>query len=238
MNAAVVRIYYVLKFQLERKKKKSLMTKIEHVCFDLDGTLVRSGKTIYKTTISTLKQLGIDHILPEAEFNMMIGQHFKDIFSHFSIDVPDFDYFIRIYKNNYFDFMNESELYEGVKETLKFLKSNNIKVSLLTTKAQDQAEKIIAHFNIDKYFDLIVGRRDGIAHKPSPEPLLIICNELNIEPSQTLMVGDTELDILCGKSAGSKTCAVTFGYREPEVLKNYSPDYLINSLAEISQILD
>jgi HAD superfamily hydrolase (TIGR01549 family) len=57
-----------------------------------------------------------------------------------------------------------------------------------------------------------MGRRDGLAHKPSPEPLIYICNELDIKISETLMVGDTELDIQCGKSAGSKLaefCLVT-----------------------------
>ncbi len=213
------------------------MTKINHVCFDLDGTLVKSAKTIYKTTIHSLDQLGINHYLPEAEFNNMIGQHFHDIFRHFAVNVPDFGYFIRIYKEKYFDFMDESELYDSVREALTFLKSKNIKVSLLTTKAQDQAEKIITHFKLDHYFDLIMGRRDGIPHKPSPEPLLMICNQLNTEASGTLMVGDTELDIQCGKSAGSKTCGVTFGYRETEVLKNYNPDFLISSLSEINLLL-
>ncbi|AFH47736.1 Phosphoglycolate phosphatase [Ignavibacterium album JCM 16511] len=213
------------------------MTKIKHTCFDLDGTLIKSAKTIYNTTIHTLNQLGIQYDLPESEFNQMIGQHFLEIFKHFEIIVPDFEYFIKIYKENYFDFINDSELYDGVEEALSYLHNNNIKISLLTTKAQDQAEKIITHFNLNKYFDLIMGRRDGIPHKPAPEPLLMICNDLDIKTSETIMIGDTELDILCGKNAGSKTCAATFGYREVEILKSYNPDYLINSLSEINLIL-
>jgi HAD superfamily hydrolase (TIGR01549 family) len=211
---------------------------IKHACFDLDGTLVRSAKTIYKTTISAFEHLGIQYNLPEEDFNKMIGQHFNDIFKHFKITVPDFEQFIQIYKKLYFDFMNDSELYEGVYETLSYLKRNNIKVSLLTTKAQDQAEKIITHFNMENYFDLIMGRRDGIPHKPSPEPLLMICNELNVEPIETVMIGDTELDILCGQNAGAKTCAATFGYRDIEILKTYEPDYLIHSLPEITRLIN
>jgi len=78
------------------------MTKIKHICFDLDGTLVRSAKTIYKTTTRTLDELGISYSLPEEKFNQMIGQHFKDIFEFFDIVVPDFEYFIKVYKSNYF----------------------------------------------------------------------------------------------------------------------------------------
>lgn len=235
MNAAAEKLNNVIsQIPKERKQKNPMM--IKHVCFDLDGTLVRSAKTIYKTTINTLARLGIKYTLPEEDFNKMIGQHFQDIFRHFKITVPDFEQFIKLYKKLYFDFMNDSELFDGVPETLSSLKLNKIKISLLTTKAQDQAEKIITHFNMENYFDLIMGRRDGIQHKPSPEPLLMICNELNIDVSQTLMVGDTELDILCGQHAGAKTCAVTFGYRETDILKSYKPDFLINSLPEINHL--
>ena len=209
------------------------MTEIKHICFDLDGTLVSSAKTIYKATTKTLDQLGIHYSLPEEKFNQMIGQHFKDIFEFFGIVVPDFEQFISIYKSNYFNFIDESELYDGTRETLEKLRSLEMNITLLTTKAQDQAEKIISHFNLKNYFDVIMGRRDGILHKPSPESLIMICNELNISTAETLMVGDTELDILCGKNAGAKTCAVTYGYRRPDLLNLHNPDYIIDSIKEI-----
>ena len=108
---------------------------------------------------------------------------------------------------------------------------------MLTTKGQDQAEKIIKYFSLNQHFDLIMGRRDGIAHKPSAEPLLFTCNELEIDAKNTLMVGDTELDILCGKNAGAITCGVTYGYRTEESLKENDPDYLINDFDEIILLL-
>jgi phosphoglycolate phosphatase/pyrophosphatase PpaX len=237
-NAVGVKIKTALTIQPIRRVKGNQMTKIKHLCFDLDGTLVKSAKTIYNTTIKTLNELNIAHNIPEDEFNIMIGQHFHDIFNHFGTDVPDFEHFIKVYKNNYFDFIGDSELYDGVRETFSILKNNDYKISLLTTKAQDQAEKIITHFNLDKYFDLLMGRRDGIPHKPSPEPLIMLCNQLDITTSETLMVGDTELDVLCGKNAGAKTCAATFGYRDVEILKSFNPDYLINSLPELVSIIN
>ena len=51
------------------------------------------------------------------------------------------------------------------------------------------------------------------------------------------MIGDTELDIQCGKAAGAKTCAVTFGYREVEALKKNNPDYFINDLKDILELI-
>lgn len=211
--------------------------RIRHICFDLDGTLVKSHITIYKATLKALNDLNIpSENLTEENFYKRIGHHFVDIFNEFKIPVNDFETFITIYKNQYFNFINESELYDNVEETLGFLKSQRIKISLLTTKGQDQAEKIIEYFGLEKYFNLIMGRRDGIAHKPSPEPLLLICKELNTFTGETLMVGDTELDIICGKNAGTKTCAVTYGYRRKDILAKQEPDQIISSLTELKHL--
>jgi phosphoglycolate phosphatase-like HAD superfamily hydrolase len=83
-----------------------------------------------------------------------------------------------------------------------------------------------------------MGRRPGIAHKPSPEPLLKICNDLNINPVKALIVGDSEMDVQCGKNAGIKTCAVTYGYRTTEELEKSQPDFLIDNIMELEQIIN
>ena len=211
---------------------------IKHVCFDLDGTLVGSKDTILESTKAALNKLTISYDIPVDAFTNMIGMHFVDIFEELKINVPDFEKFISIYKALYFDFMDSSYLYPEVQQTLQYLNEKNIKVSLLTTKVQDQAEKIINHFNLRSSFHYLMGRRDGLAHKPSPEPLIYICNQLNIKPSETLMVGDTELDIQCGKGASAQTCGVLLGYRTKDQLEKEKPDFLISSLSELKTILE
>ena len=211
---------------------------IEHICFDLDGTLVKSDKTIYKSTLKALNQLNINGSIDEKRFNEMIGMHFVDIFEVMNISVPDFEEFIKIYKSHYFDFINESVLYPDIEKTLSFIREKmGYKISLLTTKGQDQAEKIINYFYLDKYFDFVMGRREGIAHKPSAEPLLMICDELEVRSANTMMVGDTEIDVKCGKNAGAITCAVSYGFRSVETLLSNKPDFIFNSVIELHQFL-
>lgn len=210
---------------------------IKHICFDLDGTLVDSKTTILKSTIAALEELNIEASIPEDNFTKMIGMHFIDIFNEFKIDVPDFNKFISIYKSLYFNFIDESIPFPGAAEVLKHFNEKGILTSLLTTKAQDQADKIIDHFGFREDLSYVMGRRNGVAHKPSAEPLLIICDELEIPPSETLMVGDTELDINCGKNAGALSCGVTYGYRTEENLKEFNPDFLINDINELKNLL-
>jgi phosphoglycolate phosphatase/pyrophosphatase PpaX len=211
--------------------------KIKHACFDLDGTLIDSYKTIYKSTLETLEFLQINEPLQAQEFQKRIGHHFLHIFEELKIPIPDIEHFINIYKSFYFDFIDESVLYPGVRNTLEFLFSKKIPISLLTTKIQDQAEKIIEHFNLRNFFSYIMGRREGTGLKPSPEPLLFICRELNVNPSDTLIVGDSELDIRCGKNAGALTCAAVYGYRSKEVLSAEEPDYIISGISELLDIV-
>lgn len=213
-------------------------SEIECVVFDLDGTITMSHESIYKATIKALEECNLPIDFPKDVFYKRIGLHFEDIFNEFGIEVNDLERFIKIYKSYYFDFIDATKLYPGVTEALNQLKANGIKSALLTTKGQDQAEKILNHFQLADRFDIIVGRRPGMGHKPSPEPLLYICSELNVNPGKTLMVGDSEMDIRCAKNAASLSCAVTFGYRTKEKLLEENPDYLIDNFIEITNIIN
>ena len=211
---------------------------IELVVFDLDGTLVSSHQTIYKATLHALKEVKVNYILPEEQFYKRIGLHFEDIFDEFGFKVPDFEEFIGIYKSIYFNYIDSSILYSGVEEIIMKLNDKKVKIALLTTKGQSQADEILRHFNLFEKFNYIMGRRPGIAHKPSPEPLLKICNDLNIDPAKTHIVGDSEMDVQCGKNAGVKTCAVTYGYRTTEELEKSQPDFLIDNIMELEPIVN
>ncbi|MCX6175070.1 MAG: HAD-IA family hydrolase [Ignavibacteriales bacterium] len=210
---------------------------INLVVFDLDGTLISSHKTIYKATLHALREINIYPKMPEEDFYKTIGMHFEDIFTQFGFSVPDFEKFINIYKSIYFDYIDLSVVYPGVNEIINKLQRKNIKTALLTTKGQDHAERILSHFKLFDKFDYVMGRRPGIAHKPSPEPLLKICNDLNIDIAETLIVGDSELDVQCGKNADSKTCAVTYGYRTAEELKKEFPDFIIDNILDVDYIV-
>ncbi len=211
--------------------------KTELVVFDLDGTLISSHETIYKATLHSLKELNIKTEIHEEKFYKMIGLHFEDIFREFGFSVPDFEHFINIYKSTYFDYIDSSVVYPGVMEILTKLREQKIATSLLTTKGQEQADNIVDHFGLRDKFNYVMGRRPGMAHKPSPEPLLKICSHLNIDVSKTLIVGDSEMDVECGKNAGTKTCAVTYGYRTKSELENTFPDFLIDKIVDVEYIV-
>jgi len=200
--------------------------------FDLDGTLIDSSRTIYEATMAAFKQLNLDIELKREDLDARIGAHFEDIFRDLNIDVGDFDLFLKTFLCNYMDFINYSSVYPSVVETLEALRKD-YKLAVLTTKAQWQAERVIAEFDLTKYFDFIMGRRDGMPVKPDPEPYLFLCRELGVKPEESVMVGDTEYDVQCGHNVGAKIVAVTYGYRERGFLEGERPDYIIDNMKDI-----
>ncbi len=205
--------------------------------FDLDGTLVDSSQTIYDATTQALTKLGIDYELTREDLDQRIGAHFQDIFQEFNIFVEDFEYFIEVYKEYYFAYMSSSTLYPGVSETIKKLHQRQISIALLTTKGQDQAERIIEYFGLTDYFSFIMGRHPELKVKPDPAPLLYIVEKLSMSKEATIMVGDTEFDIRCGKNAGIRTCACEYGYRTREFLESENPDHIIKNISEILDLI-
>ncbi len=214
-----------------------MVNNIKCVVFDLDGTLFSSHKNIYYATVKTFEDLNQPVEIDEQVFYTKIGLHFQDIFDQMNIKVKDVEHFIKVYKTNYFKFIDYSEPYPNLLDTLKYLYYNNYKISLLTTKSQEQAELISNHFEIEKYFSVILGRKPEIEIKPSPQPLFYIADKLQLKIDEIIMVGDSEMDVLCGKNAGAATCAVTYGYRTVEELKLHNPDYMIDDLSELKAIL-
>ncbi len=213
-------------------------TNFKLVVFDLDGTLIRSHNTIYESMKFAMRELGIKKEPDKDIFMGVIGHHFNEIFDALGIVVEDYDRYMSLYKSKYFDFIDASTFYPGVLDTIKWLKEKGFKVALLTTKAQDQADLIIKHCKLNEYFDNVTGRRSGVANKPDAEPLLNICAQLGIDPVDTLMVGDSELDVQCGKNAGATACAVAYGYRGLNLLIAENPEFIINDMNELKNILN
>ena len=125
---------------------------------------------------------------------------------------------------------------EGVQEGIKLLKEMGMKIALVTSKRKPMTERGLKLIDVYKYMDVIVTPEDTEKHKPSGEPVLKACELLSVEPGETIMVGDSHNDILCGKDAGCYTCLVSYTALPLEEMMEYGPDFIIDNLAEIADI--
>lgn len=215
-----------------------MLNNIKLAVFDLDGTLLQSRDTIWHASLKTFEHLGMKVDLPLHELEKRIGAHFQDIFDDLGISVPDLEEYIEIYKGYYMQFMDKTVYYSGARETVESLRKMGIKTAILTTKAQNQVTRIMEYLDDSHLFEIIMGRRPGMKIKPDPEPLLFIAGELNVPLSNTVMIGDSEFDINCGKNAGAATIAVSYGYRSIEIIKDAAPDYICDTAPEILNLFN
>ena len=128
-----------------------------------------------------------------------------------------------------------TEPYPGVVLTLQSLSS--LTLGVVTTKESGQAQMVLRRLALVSFFQHIQGASPGLRLKPAPDTIIAALAELHCAPPNAMMVGDTPADILAGKAAGTKTCAVTYGFGTREALLQCAPDHVIESFSELGNLV-
>ncbi len=208
---------------------------ISLILFDLDGTLIDSKADIAHSVNYALAQEAFP-TLPQKTIEGFVGRGLM----HLVRDVigSPTEQQVKKVAQNFWDhylehLLDHTQIYPGVKE---FLESYpKIEKGIVTNKPYAFSKKILEGLKIDSHFRWLIGG-DSLPHqKPSPKILDPIFQELGKIPP-TLFVGDSKIDIDCGKAAGILTCGVTYGFREAEELIAAQPDYLIHHFSELRRL--
>lgn len=195
------------------------------VFFDLDGTLTASHHGIINACVYALNSFGIE--VPDRSVLMkFIGPPLIDSFQAFyGMDKETAARAVATYREYYKDKgIFENEVYDGIPETLKTLKEAGRTICLATSKPETFAVRILEHFELDSYFDIICGsdlsgRRDnkaaviGVTLEKTAGLLEKTVEEII---TRTIMIGDREHDII-GASEWALPCmGVLYGYGSEE----------------------
>jgi HAD superfamily hydrolase (TIGR01509 family) len=199
--------------------------------FDIDGTLLDSARDICGAIQETLEPTGCGPLTFEY-LRGFIGLHLVDCFGevlpHYT--PQQMDELVQRYRALYPARGHTlTSVYPGVEETLAGLDARK---TTATTKGTNGSRQVLNHFGLLSYFDHVQGT-DGFPCKPAPDVILRGMEVLGVKPEETLMIGDAPSDMIAGKRAGVKTCAVRYGYGKPEELAQLQPDYWISDLREL-----
>ena len=209
---------------------------IKAVLFDLDGTLLDTNELIYTSFVKTFKdKLNIE--LKKEEVTQFFGIPLGDPFKKYtnSENVDELVAYYREYNEAIHDTMCFA--FEGVKELLTSLRDKGIKIAIVTSKRRELAERGMKIAGIYDFMDVIITPESTTKHKPNGDPAIKACNDLGIDPSEAIMVGDSPFDIYCGKNAGCKTCGVNYTFIDLNVLKESEPDYFIDKPLDILNLI-
>ncbi|ODA43283.1 Phosphoglycolate phosphatase [Thermodesulfovibrio sp. N1] len=210
---------------------------IELIIFDLDGTLVDSCEDIKNALNYCLKLRGLEGF-SQDEVRKMVGEGVKRLIEQAiekrgaKKDLLEelLNCFVSYYSNNIAVY---TKPYPEVSDILD--KLYDIKKAVISNKLSFLTIKTLEKLNLLHYFDFVAGSDTFSQQKPSPVPILETMKKFNVSQENTLIVGDSNIDIETGKSAGIKTVAVTYGYRERELLKD--ADFIIDRFSDLLSIV-
>ena len=208
------------------------MTKL--AIFDLDGTLLNTVEDLGNATNYALTQCGFP-IHPTDAYYQMVG---RGIYNLFRAAVPSeyatednvqkmASYFLPYYDAHKCDFTRP---YDGILQMLDIITGKGVRLAVASNKYQDGAEKLVSHFFGEHDFVKILGQREGQPIKPDPAIVDQILAEVpSITKSETVYVGDSNVDMQTGANAEVRTIGVTWGFRSREELASYNPSAIVDS---------
>jgi HAD superfamily hydrolase (TIGR01549 family) len=209
--------------------------------FDMDGTLIDSGLDISTAIIQAAHSVCnlAPNTISYAQTAPLLG---KDLQTTFRALLPaqyhnKIQECVAAYRLFYLENCAVNTIiFPGMLELVAELKAGGGKVAIATTKLQSTVDIVAAKLGLTQYFDVIQGVA-GFPSKPDPTILQVVMQKLEIDPADTIMIGDTDNDILCGQRAGVAVCGVTWGAWSKEQLLTLQPNYLATNTSELGQIL-
>jgi phosphoglycolate phosphatase len=208
--------------------------------FDLDGTIINSLRDLANAANSTLASFGLP-VHDIEKYKLFVGNGVAKLMEHILPDeyrTDEYKYkILNVFGENYNRCCLEfTKPYTGISETLAELKKQKITLAIVTNKPDDLAKKII-NCLLPDIFDDVFGNMAGIAKKPSPDLCLQIMRNHNIEASDCVFIGDSNIDIFTAINAGILPVGVTWGFRGRNELEKAGAKYIIDKPNELLKIL-
>ena len=219
--------------------------------FDLDGTLIDSQVDLANSINAMLAHLGKPE-LPHAVLLGYIGDGATMLVRR-ALGDPEGDVHDEQYVNEALEFflahyrvhkLDFTTVYAGVVEALAAIRAEwpGIAMAVLTNKPVGVSREICAHFGLDRYFFQVYGGNSFHTKKPDPAGLLALMAEASaldgadaaagaITAGGTVMIGDSEVDILTARNCGARSIGCSYGL-SPQSLAAAPPDATVDSAAQ------
>lgn len=220
------------------------MNKPAMVLIDVDGTLVDSVPDLAYCVDEMMKQLdmpthgetkvrnwvgnGVERLVRRALIGQLDGEPDDALYE------KAYPVFLELYADNT---SKRSCLYPGVKEGLAYLKSEGYPLGCVTNKAAQFTEPLLKDLAVFDYFSIVISGDTLEKKKPDPMPLLHAAKFFDVAPEQALMIGDSISDVKAARAAGFQIVCMTYGYNHGVDIREAKPDAIMDSMAELPEVL-
>ena len=213
----------------------------EAIVFDLDGTLLDTLDDLFDAVNVALKKNGLP-LRTKEEVRSFVGNGIVKLMERASGSKENVDKekLVEDFKNYYGEHCKDkTKPYDGILEALRSLRRMRVKTGVLSNKA-DFAVKLLAKEYFDGLLDMAAGENEaaGIRKKPAPDALFTAMQSLGTDKTNTLYVGDSEVDIQTAKNAGIACVLVTWGFKDRAFLLENGAEILIDEPKELIKIAE
>ena len=206
--------------------------------FDLDGTLVDSKVDLALSVNATRAQMGLGPLPLDliASYvghgvTVLVRRALGDQASEENVK-KGLAFFLDYYRLHMLD---NTSIYPGVREALAELQDR--KLAVLTNKPVHFSREMLTRLGVASRFTHIYGGNSFPVKKPDPIGVLKLMGDLKVLPQETIIVGDSDTDVLTGRNAGVWTCGVTYGFGA-STLAEVPPDLLLRDLRQLPALLN
>jgi len=214
------------------------------VVFDLDGVITRFNlerEKIKAEFIEYFRERGLvdPSLTPSTPYSLIkdaVAAYFSGIGRGAEVEamLRDAD---RIIVEHEIRAASDAPLLPGVKGALTALKAMGLRLAIFTYNNSQAAGMILRRHGLDGIFDVVVSRDMVSRPKPNPIHLEAVLARLGVQKGETLVVGDSEMDIESARKAGVRVAAVATGLRSRKELAAHGPDFLIGDLSELPALV-
>lgn len=209
--------------------------------FDLDGTLLNTLEDLTDSTNFALNNFGYP-LKSIEQIKNYVGNGVAKLIERAIPDGknnPDFENCLNVFKKHYsLNMNNKTAPYPGIKEMLLDLKNRGCKIAVVSNKF-DAAVKELCSKYFDSLIDIAAGEDEinGVKKKPAPDTVYKVLTELCADVSNSVYIGDSDVDILTAKNSGMPCISVTWGFRDKDFLIKNGADIVIDKPSEILALL-
>ena len=213
---------------------------IKAVMFDLDGTIIDTEKYYRMLWPEAFAKFG--YVMTDEQSLGMrslghpfVEEYVEKIFGK-KIDLTEIKNCARFLVDESVK-KNGLELKDGVVECLKFLKTKNVKIAIVTATAIERTKKYVKEGRIEEYFDDIISAKNVPNGKPAPDVYITACEKLNVMPEETIAVEDSPNGVMSASSAGCNVVMVPDQSEADGELKSHLFGYL-KTLREFEKFVE
>jgi pyrophosphatase PpaX len=214
------------------------MAAIQTVLFDLDGTLIDSIRLILDSYHHTLATHGIP---PRTDEDWLrgVGTPLNVQFAEWRDDLGRLEAMVATYREyNLAHHDSMVTVYPGVVAAVGSIRAAGRRTGLVTSKNRQGALRGLTLVRLEAMMDVLVCADEVTNPKPHPEPVEKAVALLGADPGTTVYVGDSIHDMVSGRAAGVRTAAALWGPFGREHLELATPDYWLETPADLLTLLD